>query len=83
MTAPKLSTDPNLLHKCKSREAASVLGMVIGGLLPFMKLEDVRDAVRWWAETDEVWEMHLKHQVSHNIDLHTLQPVKKPADDEN
>lgn len=38
------------------REFADILGGLIGGLLHRGDLDDLRNAVRWWAEKDECWE---------------------------
>jgi glycosyltransferase involved in cell wall biosynthesis len=38
------------------RELASILGGLIGGLCDSADIDDIRNAVRWWAETDEAWE---------------------------
>jgi len=37
------------------RECAKILGSLIGGLVQMAPAENVRAAVRWWAETDEAW----------------------------
>ncbi len=37
------------------RECAKLLGACIGGLVQMASLDDVRRAVRWWAENDEAW----------------------------
>jgi len=70
-TKPKLSEHANRLHECESREVASILNMLIGGLCNFVPLEQVRAAVRWIAETDELWDAFasLQHTV---INPHTL-----------
>ena len=41
------------------RECCSIIGGVIGGLASCADIESVRNAVRWWAETDEAW-MQMK-----------------------
>lgn len=38
------------------RECASLIGGLIGALVQNSDVETVRNAVTWWAETDEVWE---------------------------
>ena len=38
------------------RECCKILGGLIGGLATVANLDDVRNAVRWWADTDEAWE---------------------------
>jgi len=77
----KLSTEENILHKCKSREAASIIGMLLGGLVGFLKLEDFRTAVKWWAETDKAWELLALLRPTHHHNLHTLEPTKIPERD--
>jgi hypothetical protein len=37
------------------RECAAMLGSVIGGLINLSDVEAIRNAVRWWAETDAAW----------------------------
>ena len=43
-----------------SREFARILGGLLGGLVLLGDLEDLRTAVRWWAETDLAWESFQK-----------------------
>jgi hypothetical protein len=38
------------------RECAAILGSIIGGLAHLSDVATVRNAVRWWAETDEAWQ---------------------------
>jgi hypothetical protein len=45
------------------RECSSILGGVIGGLASMTDLEKIRNAVRWWAESDDAW-LLLKSQQS-------------------
>lgn len=40
------------------REVAKVLGGFVTGMLAISDVDSVRNAVRWWAETDAAWE-HL------------------------
>lgn len=54
MAAPKL--DPRPARLLTSRECAKLLGGMVGGLVGTATIEDVRTAVRWWAETDAAWE---------------------------
>lgn len=51
---PKLSSEA--IRPFTSRECSRILGSIIGGLTQFTPIENVRDAVRWWAETDKAWE---------------------------
>jgi len=44
------------------REASKLLGSLIGGLLDMAPVEEVRNAVRWWAENDEAWAYMEKMQ---------------------
>lgn len=37
------------------RECTKILGGLIGGLCNLAPIENVRNAVRWWAERDEPW----------------------------
>jgi len=37
------------------REFTKILGGVLGGLGTMGTQENLRNAVRWWAETDEAW----------------------------
>ena len=37
------------------RECAKLIGGMLGGLTQMADVETVRAAVRWWAETDDVW----------------------------
>ena len=37
------------------RECARLLGAVLSGLCLMADKQSVRDAVRWWAESDEAW----------------------------
>lgn len=38
------------------RECASLIGGLLGSMVQNADIESVRNAVRWWAETDEAWE---------------------------
>lgn len=42
------------------RECSKIIGGCIGSLAEMAPIENIRKAVRWWAETDEAWEM-FKH----------------------
>lgn len=46
-------------HDLTSRECATLVGAVIGGLLRMAPADDVRTAIRWYAECDEVWQAFL------------------------
>ena len=37
------------------RECAAILGSIIGGLMQLSNATTIRNAVRWWAETDAAW----------------------------
>jgi 2-phospho-L-lactate transferase/gluconeogenesis factor (CofD/UPF0052 family) len=37
------------------RECSKLLGSLIGGLCMMADLATVRDAVRWWADSDDAW----------------------------
>jgi hypothetical protein len=39
------------------REVAKLLGAVVSGLLEMSDAKSVRNAVRWWANSDKAWEM--------------------------
>lgn len=51
-----LSTDPARTD-LTDRECAKIIGSLIGGLAQMATIEDVRAAIRWWAECDEGWQM--------------------------
>lgn len=38
------------------RECASLIGGLLGAMVENADIESVRNAVRWWAETDQAWE---------------------------
>lgn len=42
-------------HDLTSRECAKLLGGLIGGLVEMSSVEAVRDAMRFWVETEECW----------------------------
>lgn len=39
------------------RECTKIIGGVLGGLVEMAEIETIRAAVRWWAESDQAWEM--------------------------
>lgn len=47
--------DPRPARALTSREIAKVLGGAIGGLLGFCDEEQIRQAVRWLANSDAFW----------------------------
>lgn len=47
-----------------SREFARILGGLLGGLILLGDLGDLREAVRWWAETDAAWQGFEKMKAS-------------------
>ncbi len=51
----RLSEQPTRLAVITDREIAAILGGLIGGLAQHCDIDKVRRAIRWWAETDEVW----------------------------
>lgn len=52
---PELSPGPP--RRLTDRECASVIGGLIGGLvITLASSDDVRRAVKWWAENGEAWE---------------------------
>ncbi|MFA4971416.1 MAG: hypothetical protein WC683_02300 [bacterium] len=53
--ADKPKLDTREARQLTSRECCKILGGTIGVLAQMASLEDVRTAVRWWAETEEVW----------------------------
>ncbi len=38
------------------REFCNIIGGLLGGLTHAGEIDDLRNAVRWWAETDQAWE---------------------------
>jgi hypothetical protein len=50
-----LSKEP--ARRLTDREVAKVLGGLLGGLCDMSSVDDVKNAVEWWAKTDEAWEM--------------------------
>lgn len=55
-----LSKEP--ARKLTDREVAKILGSLIGGLCEMASIDDVRNAVAWWAEEDDAWEMFREMQ---------------------
>ena len=51
----KLSTEPARTD-LTDREVAKILGSLIGGLCTMADERTVRNAVRWWSESDEAWQ---------------------------
>lgn len=43
-----------------SRECSKLIGALLGGLAQMADVDQLRIAVRWWAETDEAWQL-LRH----------------------
>jgi hypothetical protein len=39
------------------RELTKIIGGLLGGLAQMSNPQDPRNAVRWWAETDEAWDL--------------------------
>lgn len=49
--------DPRPLRKdLTSRECASLIGALLGSLVTFADIDDVRSALAWWAENDDAWD---------------------------
>jgi hypothetical protein len=38
------------------RELTRAIGGLLGGLSGMCDLQELRNAVRWWADTDDAWE---------------------------
>lgn len=51
----KIKLDPHESRQLTDRECAKILGGTVGALLDMAPPSAVRNAVRWWAETDEAW----------------------------
>lgn len=51
------------------RECAKLLGSCIGGLTLMADKQAVRDAVRWWAETDAAWDSMLSNDQANEATL--------------
>ena len=50
----KLSPEPTRTD-LTDRECSKLLGSLLGGLCLMSDKQQVRNAVRWWAECDEAW----------------------------
>lgn len=46
------------------RECTKLIGGLIGGLCQMSDPQTVRDAIRWWAESDEAWNAMAAMNVS-------------------
>ena len=54
--AKKLSLSPKPRRTdFTDREFCNIIGGLLGGLIHAGEIDDLRNAVRWWAETDEAW----------------------------
>lgn len=55
--APPLSRRPSILGQLDSRDFCKLLCSIIGGLadMPEADLQELRTAVRWCAQKDELW----------------------------
>lgn len=42
-----------------SRELSKLIGALLGGLVQMAEVEELKVAVKWWAETPEAWK-HLE-----------------------
>lgn len=56
MKKPRLSTVPARTD-LTDREFCKIIGGLIGAMVQMGDRDDVRNAVRWWAETDEAWKL--------------------------
>jgi hypothetical protein len=50
------SVYPPIRRDCTDRECAGILGGLVGVLVQFAPVAEIRNALAWWAETDEPWE---------------------------
>ena len=58
------------------RECTKIIGGLLGGLMEMADLDTLRAAVRWWADSDQSWEMLAKWQ--HALrNPPTMQPLNK------
>lgn len=49
------------------RECTKIIGGLVGGLSQMAPIANVRDAVRWWADTDEAWSLMTSvHEANKN-----------------
>lgn len=39
------------------KDCKRLIGSLIGGLTTLADASDVREAIKWWAESDKVWEL--------------------------
>lgn len=46
---------PEPARTLTDRECVKILGGTIGGLVDMADVETVRNAVRWWAESEDGW----------------------------
>jgi hypothetical protein len=53
----KPTLSPNPVHSFTNRECTSILGSLIGGLVRYAGVINVREAVNWWATNPEAWEL--------------------------
>lgn len=52
-----------------SREIANLLGGVLGGFVQMSTVEDVRTAIKWWAQTDEAWALFTNPELAAHVAL--------------
>jgi len=65
--------DPRPMRKdLTSRECASLIGALLGSLVTFADLAEVRAAVLWWAERDDAWDALDLLSQSARDDRHAL-----------
>lgn len=53
-----------------SRECAKLLGGVIGGLVHLADVDEVRAAVRFWAESEDGWKAMRGTKLAMSVDPH-------------
>ena len=56
MDKPMIDARPSR-RDLTSRECGEIMGSLLGGLCLMAKKKDVRTAIQFWADNDEVWEM--------------------------
>jgi hypothetical protein len=54
---PKLLTTTPAREDLTDRECTKIIGSLIGGLAQMATIEDLRNAVCWWANNDEAWQL--------------------------
>ena len=54
--AKRLSTKP-AREDLTDRELTKIIGSLIGGLAQMTTVDELRNAVRWWADNDDAWQL--------------------------